>query len=58
VDDVLLTTEEHEAEALGYGERRLLGYLEASAPASGRIGVHRPPLAWTHRWGQLQVKTR
>ena len=53
VDDVLLTTEADEPAALGYGERRLLGYLEASAPASGRMGVHRPPLPWTHRWGRL-----
>jgi hypothetical protein len=58
VDDVLLTTEAHEPAALGYGERRLLGYLEASAPASGRVGVHRPPLVWTHRWGQPQLEKR
>jgi hypothetical protein len=58
VDDVLLTTEPQEPSALGYGERRLLGYLEASAPASGRIGVHRPPLPWTHRWGKARTLTR
>ena len=52
LDDVLLTTNPAESAALGYLEPRLLGYLEASAPETGRLGVVRPPLPWTDRWGQ------
>ena len=53
LDDVLLTTDPREAVALGYGRPALLVYLDACAPASGRLEVERPPLRWTHRWGQL-----
>jgi len=50
------TTDGREAATLGYGEPVLLGYLDACAPASGRLAVERPPLRWTHRWGRLGAR--
>jgi hypothetical protein len=55
--DVLLTTERHEAAALGYGEPRLLGHLEDLAPATGRRAIARPPLPWARRWGQVETSS-
>jgi hypothetical protein len=51
VDDVLLSSDPADATRLGYGAPTLLGYLEATAPATGALGVRRPPLAWVARWG-------
>ncbi len=56
IDDVLLTTDAQEATSLGYGAPRLLGYLEPVAPTSGRLGIHRPPLRWTERWGAVSYR--
>ena len=50
--DQLLTTNRWEAIDLGYGEPELLGYLEADAPVTGRLGVRRPHTPWAARFGQ------
>ena len=51
LDDVLLATSPEAAAALGYGEPRLLGYLEPRAPVTGALGVGRYTAPWVNRWG-------
>src|SRR5205823_3577510 len=50
--DQLLTTNRWEAVDLGYGDPELLGYLEAEAPVTGRLGIERPHTPWAARFGQ------
>jgi hypothetical protein len=50
--DQLLTSDPWEAIDLGYGEPVRLGYLEACAPVTGRLGTARPLLPWASRFGQ------
>jgi hypothetical protein len=53
LDDVLLSTEAETARSLRYGDPQLIGYLEARAPLTGSLGVHRGALPWAHRWGRV-----
>jgi hypothetical protein len=50
--DQLLTTDRWEAVDLGYGEPVLLGYLDADAPVTGRLGTARPHLPLASRFGR------
>jgi hypothetical protein len=50
--DQLLSTYLWDAVDLGYGEPTLLGYLQAEAPVTSRLGASRPWLPWASRFGQ------
>jgi hypothetical protein len=50
--DQLLSTEDQESADLGYNDPVLLGYLQASAPTSGTLGVMCPFIPWASRFGQ------
>jgi hypothetical protein len=50
--DQLLTNWRWEAVDLGYGEPVVLGYLDARASLTGRLGTSRPHLPWASRFGQ------
>lgn len=50
--DQLLSTRESEAGTLGYCAPMLLGFLEAAAPVSGRLGGSSPTIPWASRFGQ------
>jgi hypothetical protein len=54
--DQLLTTERLEAADLGYGEPELLGYLDAQAPVTGRLGTAPLEVPWGSRFGR-RVRT-
>jgi hypothetical protein len=54
--DQLLTTERLEAADLGYGEPELLGYVDADAPVTGRLGTHRRDVPWASHLGR-RVRT-
>ncbi|MFL5782255.1 MAG: hypothetical protein ACJ760_13155, partial [Thermoleophilaceae bacterium] len=54
--DQLLTTERLEAADLGYGEPELLGYLDAQAPVTGRLGTAPREVPWGSRFGR-RVRT-
>jgi hypothetical protein len=54
--DQLLTSEQWEPVDAGYGDVALLGHLEARAPVTGLLGLHRRvPLPWASRRG-LRVR--
>jgi hypothetical protein len=50
--DQLLSSSEHEAADMGYTGVALLGFLDAVAPVTGRLGTDRPLLPWASRLGQ------
>jgi hypothetical protein len=52
VGDQLLTTDPQEAADLGYGEAELLGYLDALAPVTGRLGTEPREVPWASRFGR------
>jgi hypothetical protein len=54
--DQLLTTERLEAADLGYGEPELLGYLDAQAPVTGRLGITPREVPWGSHFGR-RVRT-
>jgi hypothetical protein len=49
--DQLLTCWPAEASDMGYGPPVRLGYLDALAPVTGRLGVDAVPLPWASRLG-------
>jgi hypothetical protein len=49
--DQLLSTSIIELGAMGYGDHVLLGYLAASAPVTGHLGVSRVGVPWALRFG-------
>jgi hypothetical protein len=50
--DQLLATSEDTGERLGYCDGALVGFLQAAAPASGRLTGAKPLIAWASRFGQ------
>jgi hypothetical protein len=50
--DQLLTTDRLEAADLGYGDAELLGYLDPSAPVTGRLGTERRDVPWGSHLGR------
>ena len=50
--DQLLSTSEWEGSDMGYVETVRLGYVDAVAPVTGRLGTGRPRLPWASRLGQ------
>jgi hypothetical protein len=50
--DQLLSSSEWEASDMGYTGVALLGFLDAVAPITGRLGTDRPVLPWASRLGQ------
>jgi colanic acid/amylovoran biosynthesis protein len=50
--DQLLTTNEWEPIDLGYGEPELLGYIDARAPVTGRLGIAPRDIPWAAYLGR------
>ncbi len=50
--DQLLSTAQDESTQFGYNAPTLLGFLVAEAPASGVLGLSRPPIPWASRFGR------
>ncbi|MEA2374668.1 MAG: hypothetical protein QOD53_1131, partial [Thermoleophilaceae bacterium] len=50
--DQLLTTNGWEPNDLGYAPCELLGYLDAQAPVTGRLGIERHDIPWASRFGR------
>jgi hypothetical protein len=50
--DQLLSTWRWDPVDLGYADVVLLGYLDARAPVTGRLGTELPRLEWASRFGQ------
>ena len=56
--DQLLSADPSECTDLGYNAPVLLGYLQASAPASGSLAVSRALIPWASRFGQVPAGVR
>ena len=51
LDDQFLTHHPIEATDLGYRDVAALGYIEAAAPFTGRLGGRRGAIPWASRFG-------
>ena len=50
--DQLLSTDQWEANDLGYGPAEVLGYVDGLAPVTGRLGVEGGDIPWASHFGR------